>query len=115
MILLANGGFTFSIYDFGTGHSSLSYIKELPISELKIDKSFVDGIVEPEGLPSTKIVNVVIDMAKALNLKVIAEGVETEMQYDYIINRGCDAIQGYLLSKPLKIKDWLKLVKSGNN
>lgn len=107
---LKGRGYSFSIDDFGTGYSSLSYIKELPINELKIDKYFVDGIAKADGVAATNIVNVVIDMAKALNLEVVAEGVETQEQLNYLIGRGCDAMQGYLLSKPLPEKEWLDLV-----
>lgn len=112
MLALAQSGFVFSVDDFGTGYSSLSYIKELPISELKIDKYFVDGIGHEDGFAATNIVNVVIDMAKALDLEVVAEGVETQAQCDYLQKRGCDAIQGYLLSKPLSVDDWLNKLQA---
>ncbi|MEL0169776.1 MAG: EAL domain-containing protein [Pseudomonadaceae bacterium] len=116
MKTLTQAGYSFSIDDFGTGYSSLSYIKELPISELKIDKYFVDGIGKAEGVAATNIVNVVIDMAKALKLEVVAEGVETQDQLNYLIGRGCDVIQGYLLSKPIPEAQWIELViKSAAN
>lgn len=112
MLSLAKSGFLFSVDDFGTGYSSLTYIKELPLSELKIDKYFVDSIGLEDGIAGTNIVNVIIDMAKTLKLEVVAEGVETQQQYEYLQKRGCDTVQGYFLSKPLSIDDWLVKVGS---
>lgn len=111
MLSLAKLGYLFSIDDFGTGYSSLSYIKELPISELKIDKCFIAGIGSENSYSSASIVNAVLDMAKALHLEVVAEGVETYEQYEYLRQRGCDIIQGYLLSKPLSVDDWLRKLR----
>lgn len=105
MKALKEKGIEFSLDDFGTGYSSLSYIQNLPISELKIDKSFVDEIHSKEK--DVPIVNLIIQMGKALNLKVVAEGVETETQLSYLENQGCDVIQGYLFSKPLNTEEWL--------
>lgn len=99
-------GFQFSIDDFGTGYSSLSYLKELPISELKIDKYFVDDILARNDHSAGKIVNLVIDMAKALGVQCVAEGVETVQQVDFLSHRGCDLYQGYYFSKPLNKDDW---------
>ena len=106
MLSLAALGYLFSVDDFGTGYSSLNYIKELPISELKIDKCFIDGLGSEDSYSATNIVNAVIDMAKALHLEVVAEGVETQEQHEYLKKRGCDIAQGYLLSKPLSVDDW---------
>lgn len=108
MLSLNDEGFRFSIDDFGTGYSSLSYLKEMPISELKIDKCFIDEI-ENENSPAT-IVDVIINMSKALKVKCVAEGVEYQAQYEYLKSKGCDLSQGYLFSKPLKIEEWKKRV-----
>ncbi|MBA6349855.1 EAL domain-containing protein [Colwellia sp. BRX8-9] len=105
MQLLKNKGFHFSIDDFGTGYSSLSYIHHLPISELKIDKCFVDDI--KNSTDEVPIINTIIQMAKSLHLKVVAEGVECKAQLDYLKQHGCDVIQGYYFSKPLEPEEWL--------
>ena len=97
-------GFRFSIDDFGTGYSSLSYLKELPIAELKIDKCFVDEIVDYNS--KATIADVIINMSKALNVKSVAEGVEHEAQYHYLKSKGCDLLQGYWFSKPLALDVW---------
>ena len=106
MVELNQMGFRFSIDDFGTGYSSLSYLKELPISELKIDKYFVDGIMDNEDSSSKTIVNMIIDMANALGVNSVAEGVEETAQFNYLKQRGCDLFQGYLFSKPIPIAQW---------
>lgn len=105
MTYLKNKGINFSLDDFGTGYSSLSYIQNLPISELKIDKSFIDEIhTEHDNVP---MVNMIIQMANALNLNIIAEGVEFHHQLTYLKDKGCKLIQGYLFSKPLDKQTWL--------
>ena len=104
MLSLNEAGFSFSIDDFGTGYSSLGYLKEMPISELKIDKCFIDEIETEES--AATIVDVIINMSKALQVKCVAEGVEHFAQYKYLKSRGCDLSQGYLFSKPLKIAEW---------
>ncbi len=96
---LKNLGIMLSIDDFGTGYSSLAYLKQLPIDKLKIDKSFVDGI--PHDRNDTAITTTIIAMAKNLNLRVLAEGVETEAQRLFLSEPGCDAYQGYLFSRPI--------------
>ena len=106
MVELNQMGFRFSIDDFGTGYSSLSYLKELPISELKIDKYFVDGIMDTDDNSSKTIVNMIIDMASALGVNSVAEGVEEPAQFNYLKQRGCNLFQGYLFSKPLPIAQW---------
>lgn len=85
--------------DFGTGYSSLSRIKSLPIHTLKIDKSFVQDIDDDDD--SHKIVSAIISLAKSLDLSIVAEGVETQEQLDFIIRKECEFAQGYLLNKPL--------------
>jgi diguanylate cyclase (GGDEF)-like protein len=96
-------GFKISIDDFGTGYSSLSYLKKLPLSKLKIDRSFVDGL--PNDNEDLSICKAIISMAKSLSLDIIAEGIETKDQKDSIIELGCEKIQGYFYSKPLSAED----------
>lgn len=92
-------GIQLSIDDFGTGYSSLSYLKKFKIDKLKIDQSFIRDIMQdPED---SAIVTAIIQMAKSLNLKTIAEGVEDESILQHLSSIGCDEIQGYYISKPL--------------
>lgn len=92
-------GISIAIDDFGTGYSSLSYLKELPIDLLKIDRSFIYNITEEPG--NKALVDTIIRLAHNLELKVIAEGVETEEQLAYLRSKACDRIQGYLFYKPM--------------
>jgi EAL domain-containing protein (putative c-di-GMP-specific phosphodiesterase class I) len=92
-------GVRFSIDDFGTGYSSLSALKHLPIARLKIDKSFVREL--PQREDDRAIVMAVISMSRRLNLNVIAEGVETQAQVDFLCENGCDEVQGYYFSRPV--------------
>lgn len=108
MVDLAGFGFRFSVDDFGTGYSSLAYLKELPISELKIDKYFVDDICEKHSGRASPIVDAIIEMAKALEVTCIAEGVETKAQLEYLTKKGCDRFQGYYFSKPKTVDHWLQ-------
>lgn len=100
-------GVKISLDDFGTGYSSLQYLSELPIDELKIDKSFVNGICHNER--SKAIISMIIQLGHLLNLSVIAEGVENEQQYIHLTNLGCDKVQGYYFSKPLMAEEYEEL------
>ena len=106
---LAESGYQFSMDDFGTGYSSLEYIKLLPISELKIDKSFVQNIANDQK--DEAIVRGATKLAQSMGLSVVAEGVETEQAVEILRDIGCDKLQGYYFSKPLpieKFNDWLQ-------
>lgn len=102
-------GVHISIDDFGTGYSSLSYLKKLPITELKIDRSFVDGIANETD--DQQIAVAIINMAKALNLKIVAEGVETVEQLEVLKSYGCDIVQGYFFYRPLTAIDFVATLK----
>lgn len=106
MLQLKAKGIAFSIDDFGTGYSSLKYLKELPLDELKIDRSFVEGLTD--GSDTTPLIKVILTMAKSLDLDVIAEGVETRAQLDSLINLGCENFQGYYLGYPVPSDDFIK-------
>lgn len=93
-------GITISIDDFGTGYSSMSYLQQFNIDRIKIDKSFIDQT--PDNKQSVSIVNAIIAMAHGLDLRVTAEGVETQEQYDYLLQTGIDELQGFYFSRPLE-------------
>lgn len=101
-------GVSVSIDDFGTGYSSLSRIKNLPVDHIKIDKSFIDDI--DTCLQDLKIVQAIILMAQGLQLRVVAEGVETERQLSILREEQCNIVQGYLLSRPLTVEDFEALI-----
>jgi len=92
-------GIKISIDDFGIGYSSLAYLKQLPLDQLKIDQSFVRDISTDEN--DAIIVETIINMAQSLKLNVIAEGVETLQQKDFLIAKGCSVFQGYYFAKPM--------------
>jgi EAL domain-containing protein (putative c-di-GMP-specific phosphodiesterase class I) len=97
--VLAGLGVKVSLDDFGTGYSSLYYLRQFPISSLKIDKSFIDDI--PHKADDVAIAQAVISLARSLGLQVVAEGVETQAQLDFLRQHDCDIIQGYFFSRPL--------------
>lgn len=102
-------GIKLSIDDFGTGYSSLSYLNSFPLNNLKIDRAFVKNITCEED---AALVTAIVSMAKALGLKTIAEGVETQAQKDVMRSIGCDIMQGFLLSKPVPVEEATKLLSS---
>jgi diguanylate cyclase (GGDEF)-like protein/PAS domain S-box-containing protein len=99
-------GVRISLDDFGTGYSSLSYLKRLPIDQLKIDQSFVRDIVSDPG--DAVMVKTIIELAKNFGLNVIAEGVETQAQFDYLKAHGCMAYQGYLFGRPVPLTTFME-------
>ena len=98
-----NMGMQISMDDFGTGYSSLNYLRFVPLNALKIDRSFVMNLATSHS--NAAIIEAIIALAHSLNLKVIAEGVETEQQLAFLKSRGCDEVQGYLLSRPLPVEE----------
>lgn len=96
-------GVTIAIDDFGTGYSSLSYLKRFPIDYLKIDKSFIDGL--PADNNDRVITGAIISLARNLNVKVVAEGVETEEQKNFLAGLGCDELQGFLFARPVPAEE----------
>jgi EAL domain-containing protein (putative c-di-GMP-specific phosphodiesterase class I) len=104
-------GVGIALDDFGTGYSSLTYLKRFPIDAVKIDRSFVRDLHNDAS--DATIVSTVIAMAENLDLRVIAEGVETQQQLDFLRSRGCDLFQGYLFSKPLDAESFARLVRPG--
>jgi len=92
-------GVCFSIDDFGTGYSSLSYLKQLPVNEVKIDRSFINDVLNDES--DAILVEAIISLTKKLGLINVAEGIETEKQYAFLKQMGCAVYQGYLFSKPI--------------
>ncbi|MCD8478362.1 MAG: EAL domain-containing protein [Sulfurospirillum sp.] len=106
-------GLYISMDDFGTGYSSLSILRKLPIDELKIDKSFVDTLIE--DITAEKMVQNIISIGKNLELAILAEGVETKAQEAKLKTLGCDRFQGYLYAKPLSYEDLKAFVKEQKN
>jgi len=103
-------GVNISIDDFGTGYSSLSYLKRFPLNTLKIDRSFISDITT--NIDDREITKAIIAMGQNLNLKVLAEGVETEPQVQLLRENGCDYIQGYYYSKPVTADEVLPFLQN---
>jgi EAL domain-containing protein (putative c-di-GMP-specific phosphodiesterase class I) len=93
--------------DFGTGYSSLSYLHSLPLRMLKIDRAFVHELDKAGSSNSTTVVAAILALAHALNIQVIAEGIETQAQFETLLSMGCEMGQGYLLGHPAPIEQWL--------
>ncbi|MDY0117019.1 MAG: EAL domain-containing protein [Sulfurimonadaceae bacterium] len=107
---IKNLGISLAIDDFGTGYSSLSYLKRLPIDKLKIDKSFIKDL--RDGSEDAAIVKAIIALAGSLSLNLIAEGVETEEQKEFLLKEGCHNIQGYYYAKPLELEEFKTFLKN---
>jgi len=105
---LKDMGIYLSIDDFGTGYSSMTYLKRFPVGKLKIDQSFIRDI--PDDSEDVAITTATIQMAHSLKLRVVAEGIETRAQADFLRERGCDLGQGFLFSKPLEYDDLLEFL-----
>jgi len=102
-------GIELAIDDFGTGYSSLSYLRRLPLDKLKIDQSFIHDVIENSD--DAAIAKAIISLGKSLNMRLIAEGVETIEQKEFVVSNGCENIQGYYYSKPLPAEEITKLLK----
>ena len=110
LLRLKELGISISIDDFGTGYSSLSYLKNLPVDKIKIDRSFVMDIVTDPG--DAAIVDAIISIARVLDLRVVAEGVENKDQLDFLIGRACTEFQGYYFSEPLTAEHFAELLRT---
>jgi diguanylate cyclase (GGDEF)-like protein/PAS domain S-box-containing protein len=109
---LKNLGVRLAIDDFGSGYSNLGYLKQLPVSTLKIDRVFVRDL--PDDIEDAAITRAIIALGHSLNLTVLAEGVETHAQQDFLTRQGCDMQQGYLLSRPLPFEEVVRLIRDIN-
>src|SRR5581483_3877858 len=112
---IATLGVRISLDDFGTGWSSLAHLRRLPVNELKIDRSFVMDMANDED--DAAIVRTTLDLARSLRLRVVAEGVEDEQTWTLLADLGCDAIQGFVLSRPLppaQLEAWLAPRREGS-
>ncbi len=105
-------GLTLSVDDFGTGYSSLSYLKQFPLDSLKIDRSFIEDLVnQPDD---AAITTAIIAMAHSLNLQVVAEGVTSEQQLDFLRHLNCEMVQGFLFSKPLPAEEFMRYLQQAS-
>lgn len=110
---IKNKGFKISIDDFGTGYSSLNMLQIMPIDIIKIDKSFIDKINKFNN--NQNLIEVIMMIAKKMNLKTVAEGVELKEQVEYLKSVKCDLIQGYYYSKPIKLEEFIEYINMMNN
>lgn len=110
---LRNMGYKIALDDFGTGYSSFSYLRTMPLSTLKIDKTFIDDLADSKK--DQELVRQMIELSHELGINVIAEGVETKEQYLILKEKGCDFIQGYYFSKPLDIEKTIALLAASHN
>ena len=101
-------GINIAIDDFGTGYSSLNYLRKIPLDRLKIDQSFIQNIDINRG--DEVIIQAIITMAKNLNLEILAEGVETQKQLDFLKSKKCGEVQGFYFSKPLRAEQLEELL-----
>ncbi|MCW8399840.1 EAL domain-containing protein [Legionella sp. PATHC038] len=106
-------GLSFAIDDFGIGYSSFQYLKLFKPNKIKIDKFFIDGL--PDDRENAGIVKSIIALCKSLNIKVVAEGVENAQQLQFLLDEGCDEMQGFYFSPPLPIYDIINLIDSKTN
>ena len=106
---LSNLGVSISVDDFGTGHSSLAYLKQFPISTLKVDRSFIRDI--PHDKDDTAITIAIINLAKGLGIRTVAEGVESRDQLDFLKQQSCNLMQGYYFSKPVPYEEIVSLLQ----
>lgn len=109
---IKNKGFKISIDDFGTGYSSLNMLQIMPIDIIKIDKTFIDKI--DKFNKNENLIEVIMMIAKKMNLKTVAEGVEDMEQVDYLKTVKCDLIQGYYYSKPIKLEEFIEYINRKN-
>ena len=109
ILALHSEGVQLAIDDFGTGYSALNYLSRYPVNFIKIDKSFVNDVDVQER--ARALVAVLINMAKVLDVQVVAEGVETAGQLAVLQELGCDFIQGYYFSKPLKLEEFVRFLQ----
>ena len=107
IVALKQRGLYIEIDDFGTGYSSLSYLNQLPIDKIKIDRSFIDGAIGDER--KTLVLDALINIGKNLNISVLAEGVETQEQVEFLYGHGCSEYQGYYFNKPMAVADFCQL------
>jgi diguanylate cyclase (GGDEF)-like protein len=113
LVQLQDRGFSLAIDDFGTGYSSLATLASLPFDILKIDKRFVDGIAVDRK--QEEVIGTIIRLARALNLQIVAEGIETEPQFEFLASKQVEYSQGFFFSKPLPLEDLVMLAQNGND